>query len=48
MFLLFQSEFSAGYCKRYDVHFKKEKESCHISDSDYEWDFGKFFEIGYS
>ncbi len=40
-----QTEGFGGYCKRYDVHFKKEKESYHISDSDYEWDFGKFFEI---
>ena len=40
-----QTEGFAGYCKRYDVHFKEENESVHISDSDYEWDFGKFFEI---
>ena len=40
-----QTKGFADYSKRYDVHFKKENESFHISDSDYEWDFGKFFEI---
>ena len=40
-----QTKGFADYIKRYDVHFKKENESFHISDSDYEWDFGKFFEI---
>ena len=40
-----QTKGFADYIKRYDVHFKKENESVHISDSDYEWDFGKFFEI---